>query len=108
MNQLVKETVARTRIEERGSSRENNVKHLHVKTKAELKEAMCVAQHEQMDFVLDSDNKCTGHGKTGVALTLTGSDGACTHFGSNFVLASDLPTFSKRSLDDLLSFGCRY
>ena len=35
-------------------------------------------------------------------------DGACTHFGSNFVLASDLPTFSKRSLDDLLSFGCRY
>ncbi|RZC18453.1 Protein PHYLLO, chloroplastic, partial [Glycine soja] len=33
-----------------------SVKHLHVKTKAELKEAMCVAQHEQMDCMVEIES----------------------------------------------------
>ncbi|KAL5160110.1 Protein PHYLLO, chloroplastic [Glycine soja] len=34
----------------------HGVKHLHVKTKAELKEAMCVAQHEQMDCMVEIES----------------------------------------------------
>ncbi|XP_020225950.1 protein PHYLLO, chloroplastic isoform X3 [Cajanus cajan] len=34
----------------------HRIKHLHVKTKAELKEALWVAQHEQMDYVVEIES----------------------------------------------------
>ncbi|KAK7384912.1 hypothetical protein VNO78_30615 [Psophocarpus tetragonolobus] len=34
----------------------HGVKHLHVKTKGELNEALCVAQHEQMDCMVEIDS----------------------------------------------------
>ncbi|TKY49620.1 PHYLLO protein [Spatholobus suberectus] len=34
----------------------HGVKHLHVKTKAELKEALCIAKHEQMDCMVEIES----------------------------------------------------
>jgi len=33
-----------------------SIKHLHVTTKEELKEALCVAQHEQMDCMIEIES----------------------------------------------------